>query len=159
MIRTADIGDSSEIAHVITETWKTAYVGIIHEEYPHKMEVNFFKKIIEKNITFEREIIYVYEIDKQIVGFISGRKIDISSFEVIGFYVLPAHQGKGLGQTLFNKIREHSKSINCSLIRLKTLHGARNNSFYEKNGLQNKKNIALELDGNVYDGIEYYLDN
>ena len=154
MIRTAILSDSSQIAYVLTETWKTAYKGLIDPDYLKKLNQDFFTNIMMQNITLEREKIFVFEIDGKVAGFISG-KDNHSLFEVIGLYVYPDYQGNGIGRKLLEQIKQYAKSQNCTELLIKILDGAKNNSFYLGNGLIRKRVFALEIDGKEYDGIEF----
>lgn len=154
MIRTAILSDSSQIAYVLTETWKTAYRGLIDYEYLQKLNQDFFTNKMIQNITLEREKIFVFEVDGKVTGFISGRAVH-ESFEVIGFYVYPDYQGNGIGKKLLEQIKQYAKSQSCTEIIIKTLKGAKNNSFYKDNGLMKRRDFVLNIDGKEYDGIEF----
>ena len=135
MIREALITDSNQIADIIVKAWQNAYEGIIDPEYPKSMSVNKFIDIFSNNITLKTETVFVYEKDKKVIGFISGIivKKEYDS-EVIGLYIDPEFQGKGIGSKLLKKIKKYFSSNNCSSMIIWTLEGAKNNSFYEKHG-------------------------
>jgi GNAT superfamily N-acetyltransferase len=156
MLRKAEIKDSESIAKIIVETWKTAYAGIVDPEYSSNLKVDFFTKIMERNIGENLETIFVDAQENVIRGFISGVKTDSPQrYEIKGFYILPNYQGKGIGKALLNEIIEYAESKGYSEIYLETLKGARNNKFYTKQGFSMNKEFTLPIGNKSYSGISF----
>lgn len=157
MIREAKIYDSKVIAEIIVETWQSAYIGIIDQNYADNLDVLRFIQIMTDNIQQKKEVIFVYEENKIIKGFISGKLLDDDNYqcEIVGFYVLPIYQRQGIGRLLFQRINEFFSKQNCLTMRLWTLKGAKNNYFYEKNGgvISDKK--ILKIGDKEYKGVGF----
>jgi len=104
MIRRATLCDVNPIAKVIIRAWEVAYAGIIDPEYIKTMSKDKFVSIFENNISKQKEIIFVYY-EKGVKGFVSGKEHEGEyDCEIVGLYVDPENQGKGIGKLLFQKI-------------------------------------------------------
>ena len=154
MIRDARISDAETIGKIIVKTWQTAYARLVADDYIRNMKTEKFKEIMEANIRDNLEKILVYERDKEICGFISGRTHEDYG-EVIGLYVLPEEQHKGTGRRLFDEMKKWFKANGYSTMILWTLAGAKNNRFYENEHGEIFKKDALDIGNNQYDGICY----
>ncbi len=69
----------------------------------------------------------MFEIDNKVVGFILGKIINSTYCEVIGFYVLPEYQNKGIGKKLLDYIKSYYKLKKCTKLSLWILNNAKNN--------------------------------
>ena len=162
MIRPAEVSDASSIAKVIVDAWQCAYSGIIDPAYPAGLSKEKYDAIFQRLIKERTEWVFVYEVEKLVVGFISGKEYQGSyDSEVKGLYVLPSYQGKGIGHSLLCYAKEYLKSAGCSNFILWTLCGAQNNVFYEANGgvVQERKKLMIGTE--EYPGIGYcfYLES
>jgi len=158
MIRAATLSDVDDIAVLILRTWKGAYTGIIDPEYIKTMDKDKYVSIFKDNILNQKEIIYVYY-KKGVKGFISGQEqCENYDCEIVGMYVDPGNQGKGIGKLLFKKmLKEFAARGKRSLI-IWTLDGADNNGFYIKMGGVKKETKTLKYGGKSYAGIGFKFD-
>lgn len=103
IIRTADQRDAAGIAKVQVDTWRSAYAGIVADDYLAKMSYSRSGQWWE-NILFQKRDVYVAEDHTgRIVGFASGGKSrDATPFsaEVYALYILKHIQRQGLGRQL-----------------------------------------------------------
>ncbi len=157
MIREAKIYDSKVIAEIIVETWQSAYIGIIDQNYADNLDVQKFIQIMTDNIQQKKEVIFVYEENEIIKGFISGKVIDDDNYqcETVGFYVLPIYQKQGIGRLLFKRINKFFSKQNCHKMILWTLKGAKNNSFYANNGGVIADEKILKIGEKEYEGVGF----
>ena len=157
MIREARLSDSNAIAEIIVETWQKAYIDIVDRKYVENMDLRRFIQIMTDNIQLKKEIIYVYEDNGIIKGFISGKFINDTDHqcETVGFYILPQHQRMGIGSKLLQEMEKYFSERDCRKMILWTLKGAKNNSFYKKNGgvIANEK--ILEIGDGEYNGVGF----
>ncbi len=160
MIREANIYDSKVIAEIIVETWRSAYIGIIDQKYANTLDVQRFIQIITDNIQQNKEAIFVYEENKIIKGFISGKLLDDDNYqcEIVGLYVLPIYQQQGIGRLLFQRINKFFIKQNCQKMILWTLKGAKNNSFYAYNGGVIADEKSLKIGKKEYKGVGFSFD-
>lgn len=155
MIRAATVQDSRAIAEVIVETWQSAYTGIIDAEYLETLDVDRFVRIMRRNILGDLEKVFVWQEEEILLGFVSGREGEADSHrcEIVGFYVLPRYQKKGVGRKLFQHMRHHFSERGYTEMSLWTLKGAKNNSFYARNGGTIAKEKMLKIGDMEYAGV------
>jgi len=99
----AKIEDSTGIAELIKSSWKSAYKGLISDEFLNNMDIEKLKQAWEKNI-LQSSNIYVYKEENEILGVIRfGESEEKPEFgEVFVFYVKPEEKQKGLGTKLWD---------------------------------------------------------
>jgi ribosomal protein S18 acetylase RimI-like enzyme len=121
-----------------------------------------FTQRMLKNVAENNGIIYVAELDSELVGVVVGTipdqtKEDLlehvpSKFgEVLEIVVKAGYRGRGVGTMLMNKLEEYFKENNCNILgvgvlapnkdahRLYGKLGYEDRSFYMTKGIQKKK--------------------
>lgn len=159
MIREAKIEDAGAIADIIVTTWQTAYTGIIDADHPGTMRREKYVPIMEKNISDKLEVIFVYEEDGAVRGFISGKNpAEGYDCETVGFYILPEFQGRGVGTEMLRRMMEHFKEQGCRSMIVWTLLGAENNFFYKNRSGVPLEKKDLEIGGRTYPGVGFVFE-
>lgn len=157
MIRVAEEKDIEIISNIIVKTWKTAYQNIVDPEYADNLPLEKYVKIFTKNIREKKEIIFVNE-DNSVNGFISGITTEGKyDCEIIGLYVLPEYQEKGIGKKLVKHIIKTFQEKGKSNLLIWTLDGARNNSFYKSLDAEKTEYKELEFGARKYKGVGFNL--
>lgn len=156
MIREATHKDIETIARIIVAAWQTAYTGIIDPSFPPSMKekkfIDFFPDIIENR----KEIIFVYEENNTIRGFVSGiEQCGKYDCEIKGLYVDPEYQGKGIGSSLLNEMKQYFLDNNKLSLIIWTLKGVKNNTFYQNHGGVIREYRDLEIGDEVYEGVGF----
>lgn len=141
-IRDAGPADAAAIARVHVDTWRTAYQGILPDEFLADLAYARSEANWSQALTANRPdtSMVVAEIEEgEIVGFAFGAPEregnPLYRGELFAIYVLAEHQGKGLGRSLFAAMVRHfiSQSTDSMLLwALKDNHPARR--FYESLG-------------------------
>jgi ribosomal protein S18 acetylase RimI-like enzyme len=109
LLRRATVEDAQGIAHVSVETWKTAYSGLLPDDYLQKMSVDQRTQTWAKLLEFSPEgnQTIVAEIDGRIIGFIGiGPSSEVGAMEfgeVYAIYVRPNYQSRGAGSQLLKE--------------------------------------------------------
>lgn len=139
LIRDGNEKDSSIISRIYTESWKSAYKGMVPDEYLRNIKYDFwiekFQKWIQDNIL---KVKIIYLIDKVVGAAAYGKSTDekyLDYAEIRSFYLLPKYFRKGLGTALMKSvIREVCEEgySKCYLWVLDENKNAR--AFYEKLG-------------------------
>lgn len=131
----AQITDADLMAGVLVAAWQNAYTGIVSPGYPATLSRDKYSKIFTGIIEKHLQTVYVFQRNKSVSGFVSGRmeegKYDC---QIVGLYVSPEEQGNGIGSVLLKKMIKHFKINDCRKMIIWTLLGAKNNSFYRKHG-------------------------
>jgi GNAT superfamily N-acetyltransferase len=165
-IREAQLGDAQDIAEIIVGAWQHAYEGIVDPRFPPSLRTETFVSIMEKNLREKREQIFVYESPVgRVEGFISGRegddiKTDNPGYdaEIVGLYVRPDAQGRGIGTKLFKELTACFRGGGRSRMIAWTLLGAKNNSFYVKQGGVARERKRIEIGGRSYPGVGFSFE-
>lgn len=154
MIRSAILSDVRNISQILIQSWKTAYEGIIDPEYSSSLTEEKFVKIFNENISQNKEIINVYEIDSHVIGFVSAKIGEMNgSAEIVGLYVDPNFRNRSIGSKLFDSVIDYFRKTNCTKIYLKTLYDAMNNKFYIHKKGKIKEYIELKFGNKNYNGV------
>lgn len=112
MIRQAKIGDEKELAKIVIDSWKTAYRGIIEDDYLANLNYQEKEEKQRKHITEQDQrgsYIYVYEDDviNKILGFIilgppQEKEMVNFDMEIYALYVEMNNKYRGIGTKLIN---------------------------------------------------------
>lgn len=159
LIREATLADVPHMARIIVDAWQTAYDGLIDPAYPADMREETFTSIMTGNIQSRMETIFVCEENGMVQGFISGKLQDGDYHcQVVGLYIHPRHQGKGMGSLLVDRMKSHFRERKCSRMVVWTLKGARNNSFYRKHGGFPEEYPEITVGDSVYPGVGFVFN-
>jgi len=107
IIRKASIYDSIGVTKVYVETWKTAYRGIIDQDYLENINYDKQKRNF-MNMLNKESLIYVAESKiGEIIGYavpeVTKDDSGVNRGEVPMIYVLDRYQGEGIGHSLLEK--------------------------------------------------------
>lgn len=137
LIRRAKTGDEKNIAGVIVNTWKYAYIGIVPDDFLMSLTTDKHEQLLKEHIKEQKETIILLENDDgKIIGMVSGGKDRSGAFdcEIVAIYILPEYQKKGYGKQLFKYIIEDHKNNNCRSMIVWTFKENKDQKFYEKLG-------------------------
>jgi GNAT superfamily N-acetyltransferase len=115
-IRLADLRDSSAIARVQVDTWRTTYVGIVPDEHLANLSYESREQRQHDYLrTDNQRYAFVAENEQgQVVGFAFGgpeRENDLVYHgELYGLYILKAYQRQGIGQQLVGAIAQRLRA-------------------------------------------------
>ena len=136
--------------------WQSAYTGIVDPAYPVRLSVEKFTGIFKSIILESKQTVFVYEVNEDVIGFISG-VLNSGEYdaEVKGLYVEPGNQGIGVGKKLLDYMKEFFVSMGSKTMVIWTLLGAKNNAFYISNGGVAKNRKLLKVGDKQYEGIGF----
>jgi len=161
MIRYAIPEDAKSISDIRINGWKSAYRGIVEDEYLNNMDYEngynrFYERLSNKK---DNERIVVYEDEnKNILGFAVFVNLSDPEYdcELQGLYIEPNNKGKGIGSQLMNYVISYFKNNNKKTMIvycLKENHDSR--KFYEKhNGILCGEEDK-EIGGNILRVVGY----
>ncbi len=160
LIRQASIGDAAGIAKVHVDTWRTAYPGIVSQDYLDNLS---YETHTQRWITWlSNPLMYVYVAEdepRQLVGFVSGGpgRDDDSAYqaELYSIYILKVHQGQGIGRSLTRALVERLLQEGMTSMLLWTLPTGPASRFYETLGGKQVKTMKATLGGAEIDEVAY----
>ncbi len=100
-VRFASAADVAAIQSVARQTWARTYAGLIPEQVQSRLLGSWYSGIsLERAIASENSWFIVSELNSEIVGFAQFVLRSDGLGELTRIYVLPKHQGKGIGMQL-----------------------------------------------------------
>jgi len=145
-IRNAIISDSEKIARISVDTWRSAYTGLIDKKTLDNL--SYLDKVHGWRIKIEsldnRTIIFVAEIDNELVGFaLAGQEQQDPSVkslhdigELMAIYVSDKYQRRGIGTLLVQKVVDYLIKNNINSMCVWTIENNPFGKFYIKLGAE-----------------------
>lgn len=160
-IRKATLNDIKDISRIHALSWKSAYKGIISQQYLDDLQEDFWVSAFQFWIEGNYLTVQIILDDQKPIGCISYGKSRDDKLpdwgEIVSIYLLPEYFATGNGQRLFDAALSELKESgykNIFLWVLKENHRAR--KFYEKNGFQcSQDECTFEIMGRKYIDIRY----
>ena len=163
IIREATLADAPAIAKVRVDTWRTAYRGMVPEDYLanmtyEKSEQSWVRHLSEGESQNTWTYVAVDETG-QIVGFVSGgtgRDNDpVYKSELYAIYILSGYQGLGIGRLLTLTLVEKLVQVGFESMLLWVFADNPSRRFYEALGGQLVKNNQFELSGAIIEEVAH----
>jgi N-acetylglutamate synthase-like GNAT family acetyltransferase len=157
VIRNAEMKDVKRIADIITEAWKTAYDGLVDNDYAKNLPREKYIRIFAKNIAESAEIILVDDDgDGAVNGFVSAiHSSGAYDCEIVGLYVHPERQGSSVGSRLIHAMMARLAAEGGTRLLVWTLDGAKNNAFYKRMGGTKAEYKTLTIGGKPCRGVGF----
>lgn len=109
------MADAAEIARVHVATWRSAYRGLLPEDFLDSLSEPGYEARWARTISNSRIRVYVAEEGETIVGFASGGRERAGEAEFSGelyaLYVLDEAQGRGHGRQLVRAVVEGLRAM------------------------------------------------
>jgi ribosomal protein S18 acetylase RimI-like enzyme len=142
-VRPATVSDAARIAHIHVATWRTAYRGLMPDDYLAGLSEDRRADFWRKRLAESRGAVIVCERDGEVVGFcdlVSSRDTDaepVGVGEIAAIYVLPKHWRRGVGVALCRCAMQMGQSLGFSMITIWVLEtNIPAIRFYEAQGLR-----------------------
>lgn len=144
-IRHAETEDVKEIRKVAMKSWVDTYRDFISEESIREVVDDWYDThdLLDQ---VKDPVFFVAEDEGEIIGFIHASEDTKSHLHRL--YLLPEHQGKGLGSRLYKKMIEELKKNGVEEIELEVLaKNSKGLGFYREKGFTEKAEREVELQG------------
>jgi ribosomal protein S18 acetylase RimI-like enzyme len=139
VVRPADREDAAAIARVHVDTWRTAYRGLLPDDFLATLDEAGYEERWRRTLIDGTGRVYVAEDGRETVGFASGgpERAGEDGFagELYAIYVLQEAQGRGHGRRLVQAVAQGLRErelANMIVWVLRDNHNAR--YFYERLG-------------------------
>jgi len=147
-VREAQTEDVNQISFVIASSWKSAYRGIIDDDYLDLLRYDRWAGFLAAELSGDRYFSMVLLEDEEIIGAaILGKTESMNKILLVSFYLMPSKISQGYGRIFYHEIENEVKKrgyTKCILDVLET--NSRAIRFYEANSfvdLHTKKAIVL----------------
>jgi ribosomal protein S18 acetylase RimI-like enzyme len=148
-IRKMHFEDTKQVQKIAKTTWNATYEGIIPLEVQNRfLEFNYSDESLKQRM--ERSILYVAEVDGEVVGFANYSPVrDGGKVELSAIYVYPEFQGKGIGTALLQQAMKELDGIKEIYVNVEKDNKTGMN-FYEAKGFEIIKEFHDEFDGHIF---------
>lgn len=163
-IKKPDIQNAGEIVKVNIDTWKTAYRGIVSDEYLDSL--NSLDEIM-----IERSMKRIQDKNPYLIALVNGKIVGMLAYgksrdnkhgdsgEINAIYVLEEYQGNGIGKKLFLEAVKYLVNENYDSMIIGCLEGNPSNNFYIKMGGKLDYQTECTLGGKNYIENIFYFNN
>jgi ribosomal protein S18 acetylase RimI-like enzyme len=152
-VRMAQIKDISLISNVLAESWKTAYRGIVDDEYLDSIEAGHWEEFLTNGLIDGTVFSMVLLDNQDFAGAcILSKSENHDEVHLVSLYLLPDRIGKGCGHRFYSEIENEIKKrgyIKCVLDVL--TDNKRACRFYEAHGFADSGAEETTVIG----GLEY----
>ncbi|MFC4323028.1 GNAT family N-acetyltransferase [Litchfieldia salsa] len=148
--------DIKQVQQVAKTSWNFTYDGII----PFEIQENFLKyayndEMLQKRIN--QSIIFVAEVDGQIVGFANYSPIkEDGKVELAAIYLNPEYQGKGLGTSLLKEGINYLDGVKEIFINVEKDNEI-GTTFYKAKGFKVLSEFDDDFDGHILKTVRMVL--
>jgi len=160
----ADISHTAIIATIGKKTFRAAFESLFksREELFEYLEYTYDPVKLANSIRKENNLYWLAYQDGEPVGFTKLKKHSlndqiesVAQMELQKIYVLPEHQGKGVGNSLLRKVKALAEEISTDYVWLDT-HISNENAvrLYEINGFKKMGHYFFTIGTQTF---EYYL--
>lgn len=135
MVRRARPADAASIGAVHVAAWRSAYAGVLPDEYLARMSAARQAAYYDADIRAGGGVFVATS--GSVVGFATAgraRRSGIAEGEVHTLYVLDDYRDQGIGRALLQAAASHLKSLGCRSAFLWVLSGNGAKWFYQRMG-------------------------
>ena len=140
IVRNIEKEDLKVVAEIVVNGWKSAYRGIIDDDFLDSLNANDAYQRMLKN--YQENGFVVAEIDNEVVGFcrytlenLFSKEYTEIDGEISAIYVKPELKRNGIGRKLFEYVfKEFKKNGNKKIILWCLKENYPSRAFYEKMG-------------------------
>ena len=162
-IKRAEIYDAPVISKIHALSWKSAYKGLVPQQYLDELNDDFWTNAFEDWISNDKvtvQIMYDNELPIGCIAYGTSRDTTLPDWgEIVSIYFLPDFMGKGHGKDLVDLALSELKTQNIREVYVWVLDGNQPaRRFYEKSGFHcNDDKYSLEILGKALTDIRYII--
>lgn len=163
-IRKANYDDTSGIAKVHVDSWRTTYEGMMPAEFLQSLSYGKRTDLWKDNIAVKKDYVVVALTDEgKIIGFGTASKRATNTVEKSGdltsIYLLEEYKGQGIGKMLLKELFLHFKKLAIEKVFVEVLEGNKTRYFYEYYGAKLIKSVEIKISGTVLKELIYEWDH
>lgn len=156
IIRKMEFGDIKAVQEVAKMSWHTTYAGIIPLAVQDQfLKVAYSDRMMERRLS--HSFIWVAEADDKLIGFAHFSSVKDGECELSAIYLLPDHQGKGIGSALLNFGLRELEGIEKLYINVEKENRI-GRTFYEAKGFNVVEEFDEDFDGHRLKTVKMVLN-
>lgn len=135
-IRNAGSRDICRISRLLAESWRTAYRGIIADDYLDALPDHHWVDFLTSGLAGKELIVLILEVHQELAGaaIVSGVN-PAGKCCLMSFYLAPGQIGQGLGHWFYQELEAELRLSNYTLCTLDVLEqNTRAIRFYQDHG-------------------------
>ncbi|MBO0360187.1 GNAT family N-acetyltransferase [Hymenobacter sp. BT186] len=147
-IRPADLADIPTIIQLAEATWEPTYRFIISkEQIDYMYRVIYTPASLQRQMTDDQHTFLLLLTDDQPAGFASFSRLPVEHnvFKLHKIYVLPSHQGQGLGQHLVAAVEAAARTAGGQALELNVNRHNPALAFYEHQGFTRNREEDIPI--------------
>lgn len=135
-IKNADGGDVSRISRLLADSWRTAYRGIVADDYLDALPDRHWVDFLTSGLSDKSLIVLILEAHQKLAGAaIVSRSGQAGECCLMSFYLDPGQIGRGLGHWFYQEIEAALQLQNHTVCTLDVLEqNDRAIRFYKAHG-------------------------
>lgn len=152
-IRIAEYEDIATISNVLAASWKSAYRGIVTDDYLNLLPNNHWVEFLTTGLDNGNIFAMVLANDHHMIGTaIIGQEQHKNTASLISFYLLPDKIGQGFGHAFYECVEDEMKRKGFAKCVLDVLEkNMRAKHFYETHGFtKTNKTVKTTLGNGEY---------
>ena len=149
-VRTAQIQDIAGISHLLATSWKTAYRGIVDDDYLDSLGYDHWVDYLTSALSGDTVFSMVLSENQEIVGAsVLGKSETENEVHLISLYLLPEKIGLGYGHKFYGEIEKEIRNKGFKKCALDVLEkNKRAVKFYKAHGFTDTRVEAVTVLGN-----------
>jgi ribosomal protein S18 acetylase RimI-like enzyme len=160
MVRAAELDDAASIAHVHVATWRSAYRGLLSDDFLASLNETSYTERWKRGIADRSSRVYVAEDESGVVGFASGGRERAGENgyggELYAIYVLDGAQRQGHGRELVRTVVGGLREMGFEDMIIWVLRdNASARRFYERLGGTYVRSQAIAIGPSLLQEVSY----
>ena len=160
VVRPAELDDAAAIARVHVETWRTAYRGLLPDDFLASLSESMYSERWRRTLSDATNRVYVAESAQGVIGFASGGRErageDEFGGELYAIYVLQEAQGHGHGRRLVQAVAGGLRELALpDMIVWVLRENAPARGFYERLGGEYVREQPITIGSAVLQEVSY----
>ncbi|MCD7947988.1 MAG: GNAT family N-acetyltransferase [Oscillospiraceae bacterium] len=148
-IRIAEYGDINTISCVLAASWKSAYRGIVNDDYLDRLKDDHWVDFLTTGFDNGDHFAMILEDDQHIIVGAAILRGERNIANLISFYLLPEKIGHGFGHALYSGVEDELRNRGFRKCVLDVLgHNKRAILFYKKHGFTSTDEVIKTTLGN-----------
>lgn len=146
--RRATTADVKGVQHVLSTTWRATYTNLQPKTIEQVTAKWHSKEFLSNQIRKEKYYFPIALEGDEVVGIATSGTREEGVIDLFRFYVLPAHQGRGIGSKLFEMVEQRYPDATKMKVYV-DVNNSQGIEYYQRRGFKKIKQETEESFGEV----------